>query len=624
MPNNLDGHSWIQYRAATARERLTQWKPVRFLTGAARKGLSTRALKPAARARRGVPYTVWTIAAVVVCTAMGTTSSSASDPTVSPLATGNQKAKQETVLFADVTTAAGIDFVETIGDHEMTNIVESTGVGCGVLDYDGDGWMDIYLVNGHWKKGLSDPELDASERKKLAGVTDHLYRNRGDGTFEDVTVQAGLNRVGYGMGIISADYDGDGDPDLYVTNYGPNFLYRNNGDGTFSEVATRAGVGDPDFSVGAVFLDYNRDGRLDLYVGNYVTYDPDYRLYYAPDGFPGPLAYTGQQDRLFRGNADGSFTDVTKAAGLVIKPAGRAMGVAAVDSDNDGLLDLFVSNDAMENFLLHNKGDGTFENRAFGGGVAFGENGDATAAMGIDVVDYDGDGRLDLFVPDMMFCCLYRNVGKGSYEDVAVLSGIASAVGQYHSWGSVSADFNLDGAVDLFVSNGDVHHLEPHDNVVFLGNGRGRFVDVSESAGAWARDKRVSRGTAGADFDNDGDIDILVNNLNDRPTLLRNTTPHRGRHWLEVRLVGNGPNSDAIGAVVRIEAGGQSQMRQRLSAGSYLSHHDPRLHFGLKEHSIVDRVVVTWPDGSHKTIEQVPADQVLTIRQQSPAQEASR
>ncbi len=538
-------------------------------------------------------------------------------PRASAAAGEPERKSDPPVLFTDVTAAAGIDFVETIGDRDMTNIVESAGVGCGFLDYDGDGWMDIYLVNGCWRKGLSDPDLNPQERARLASATDRLYRNRGDGTFLDVTGPAGLARPAYGMGLVVADYDGDGDADIYVTNYGPNFLYRNNGDGTFTEVAGSAGVDDPSFSVGAVFFDYDRDGRLDLYVGNYVAYDPDYKFYYAPDGFPGPLAYTGRQDRLFRGNADGTFTDVTHRAGIEIDPIGRAMGVGAFDYDADGFPDIFVSNDAMENFLLHNKGDGTFENRAWETGVAFGQNGEATAAMGVEIADYDRDGLFDVFVPDMTFCCLYRGIGRQGFEDRAARSGISAVMGQYVGWAGVFADFDLDGDLDLYVSNGDVHHLEPHEDLIFVGDGRGRFSDVSESAGEYMTRKYVGRGAAGADFDNDGDIDVLVNNLNDRPVLLRNDTPRRGRHWLTVNLIGLAPNRDALGAVVRIGIGDTTLTGARLCGGGYLSQHDSRIHFGLGRRPKVDRLEVVWPDGSRLTLKDVKADRVITIQQQS-------
>jgi len=531
------------------------------------------------------------------------------------------------VLFTDVTVAARVDFVETLGDREMSNIVEATGVGCGFVDYDGDGWMDIYLVSGCWLKGLSDPKVDSQERAKLALATDRLYRNRGDGTFEDVTVRAGLARPGYGMGVVVADYDGDGDPDIYVTNYGPNFLYRNNGDGTFSEVAKAAGVDDPQFSVGAVFFDYDRDGRLDLYLGNYLTYEPDPKRQHTVEGVRSPLAYNGQQDRLFRGNADGTFTDVTHKAGIEIQPVGRAMGVGALDYDGDGLLDVFVSNDAMENFLLHNKGDGTFENEALLAGAAFGEAGDAAAAMAVEVGDYDGDGRFDILVPDMNRCCLYHNLGGGMFEDLAVRSGISAAMTHSHSWGGVLADFDLDGYLDLYIANGSACRFEAHYDALFVNDGRGRFINIDTASGSLAPSpsvKFVSRGVAQGDYDNDGDVDLLVANLNDRPALLRNDTPRRERHWLSIKLVGRSPNRDAIGAVVKISVGGQTLVRQRLSGGSYLSQHDPRIHFGLGKHGEVDRLEVIWPDRSRLTRKNVQADRLITIRQQAVPGEKTR
>lgn len=517
------------------------------------------------------------------------------------------------VYFTDVTASSGIDFVQTIGDDHMSNIVESAGVGCAFLDYDNDGWMDVYLVNGYWREGLSDPEYEPELREKLAKASDRLYRNRGNGTFEDVTKKAGLERQGYGMGVSTVDFDGDGDTDIYVTNFGPNFLFRNNGDGTFTETAEKLGVHDPRFSVGAVFLDYDHDGRLDLFVGNYIEYDPDYDLFYAPDGFPGPLAYTGQFDGLYRARPDGTFEDVSEKAGIRIRPKGRAMGVGAIDFDADGLLDIFVSNDAMENFLFHNTGKATFEDVALIAGVAYGGNGDATAAMGVEIIDYDGDGRLDIFVPDMGFCCLYRNAGGAIFEDRAASSGIAAVMGQYIGWGALFSDFNLDGRIDLYISNGDVHHLEPHEDVVFLGDGKGRFTDVSETAGEWSREKFTSRGVSGADFDNDGDMDLIVTNLNDRPVLLRNDTPRNGNHWLFVSLKDQGPNTQAIGATVTVRTGDRVQTRLRTTTGGYLSQHDPRLHFGLGKHRKADRVEITWPDGTKQTLENVPADRVLTV-----------
>ena len=522
-------------------------------------------------------------------------------------------AASDPLRFVDVTESAGLDFVETIGDDELSNLVEAAGVGCALVDYDGDGWLDIYLVSGHWRSDLSDEDLEAEVRERSASATDRLYRNRGDGTFEDVTEAAGVARAGFGMGVVAADYDADGDVDLYVTNYGPNFLYRNEGNGTFSEVAAQCGVTEPQFGIGAAFFDYDNDGILDLYVGGYVAYDPDYEYFYAPDGFPGPLAYTGEPDRLYRGNSDGTFTDVTAAAGLALLPEGRAMGLAALDYDGDGHQDLFVSNDAMANFLFRNLGDGTFQNVAVEAGVAFGEMGEATAAMAAEVGDVDNDGDFDILVPDMRFSCLYVNAGDGSFLDRSADSGIAAVSGQYISWAGVLADLDLDGDLDLYLSNGDAHHLEPQEDLLFAGDGDGGFTDVSAASGDWAKEKRVGRGAAGGDFDNDGDIDILVMNLNDRPLLLRNETNRSDRHWLAVSLVNTGGNREGIGTVVEVTVGEHTLVRQRAAGNSYLSQHDPRLHFGLGPYDEVDQLAVTWPDGERQVVRGVPADQLVVI-----------
>lgn len=517
------------------------------------------------------------------------------------------------ILFSDQTLAAGIDHVQTIGDDEMTNIVESAGVGCAFLDFDGDGWMDIYLVNGHWKEGLSDEDFYEEDRRPDA--TDKLYRNLGDGSFEDVTEAAGVAQVGFGMGVVAADYDADGDLDIYVTNYGPNYLYRNEGDGTFIDVAVELGVDCPVWTGGSSFADFDRDGVLDLYVGNYLVYDPEYNYYYAPDGFTGPLAYSGEQDLLFRGDGSGGFVDATAASGLIIQPIGRAMGVSSFDYDNDGFMDVFVSNDAMENYLLHNQGDGSFENRALRIGVAFGEAGEATAAMAVEVSDFDQDGYMDIFVPDIEYSCLYRNNGGRTFEDRSAVAGIAAACGQYTSWGSVFADFDLDGVIDLYIANGDAQHLEADDDLLFRGDGKGGFVDVSEHSGEWSKVRFVSRGVARADYDNDGDLDLLVASLDDRPVLLRNDTERGNRHWVTLDLVGSGSNRDAIGAVVRLRVGENEYVRQRLNGGSYLSQHDHRIHFGLGESERIDSIQITWPDNSVQILEDQPADQHLRIEQ---------
>jgi hypothetical protein len=515
------------------------------------------------------------------------------------------------VSFEDVTAAAGIRFQHTIGDDAMSSLVESTGVGCAFLDYDQDGWLDLYLVNGVHLPGLSDPNTPNAEA--LRSATDRLYRNRGDGTFVDVTEKAGILPGGYGIGVLVGDYDNDGHPDIYVMQYGPNRLYHNNGDGTFTEVAQAAGVADPRFTVGATFLDYDLDGDLDLFVGNYVQYDDEYnRRHGKANDFPGPLAFPAAPDQLYRNEGHGKFTNVTLAAGLT-GPAGRAMGVGSFDYDEDGWPDIFVSNDAMENHLYHNTGQGTFKETALLAGVAFGSSGDATGAMAVEPGDVNGDGRLDFYVPDFTLSCLYINLGRGLFDDQTVQSGLAQAVGKHIKWGAALADFDLDQDLDLYVVTGDANSLTGYPDQVLLNDGQGRFTDVSNTAGAWFRTSRVGRGVAAGDFDRDGRVDLLVANLNAAPVLLRNTTSCPDRHWLRLKLIGHSSNRDAVGARLRCFLGDKVIIRERTSAGSYCCSHDPNIHFGLGHVPLVPRFEIRWPSGKVQTLTDMKADQTLSV-----------
>ncbi len=525
--------------------------------------------------------------------------------------------KSASLKLTDVTEASGIRFVHTIGDDKMTNIVESTGVGCALFDFDGDGWLDIYFVSGKYLDGVSDPATP--DKQRLSQASDRLYRNRGDGTFEDVTERMGILPGGYGMGVSVGDIDNDGQRELYVTNYGPNRLYRHRADGKFEDVAARLGVDDSHFGVGCAFFDVDNDTLLDLYVGNYLDYVPDFD---TADGFPGPTAYQGQVNLLYRNQGKKGFLDVTKQMGLADHP-GHTMGVGVVDFNEDGRWDLFVANDAMENFFFENMGNGKFEENALLTNIAYGANGDARGAMGAEVGDVDGDGKFDLFVPDFTHTCLYMNIGDGFFEDQAHQAGIAILCGHYVSWGTVLVDLDLDGDLDIYVSNGDARKLLGHPDLAFLNDGSGKFSDVSQQSGVADLKKRVSRGVAAGDLDNDGDIDLVIMNLNDRPVLLRNDTPRGTRHWLMVDLVGRDgkSNRDAIGAIVRCkvtQTGGTSKtfMRQRCSSGSYMCVHDQRLHFGLGDATQVDELAIRWPDGSTQTLHNVKVDQVLKVEQE--------
>lgn len=530
-----------------------------------------------------------------------------------PSAARDQATGQQVPRLVDVTREAGITFAYNTGDSDITNIIESNAGGCAFLDYDGDGDLDVYFVNGAYIEGFSGVQ----GRRYKAKLSNALYRNNGDGSFSDVTAQAGVGDRGMGMGVSVADYDNDGHPDLFVTNYGRNVLYHNNGSGRFTDVTRQAGLASDSTlsSTGSTWLDYDRDGYLDLYVGHYVAYDPNYQYYYAAQRFPGPLAYHGQPDALYHNNGDGTFTDVTRQAGLYA-PEGRAMGVGSADIDDDGNQDLFVPNDGMENYLYRNRGDGTFTNIALQSGAAFSERGEAASAMTPEFGDVDLDGKIDIFVPDLAYCSLYLNRGGGLFEDMSARMGIAVACGQYTSWSANLADFDHDGYPDLFISNGHPQRMIGEEDVVLMNDRGRRFVNVSQLAGPALQQKLVSRGSCVGDYDNDGDLDVLEVNLNQPARLLRNDGDHR-RNWVMLRLVGTSSNRDGIGARVLLSAGGTTQARWRTSSSGYLSSGDPRLHFGLGDAARIDRIVVRWPGGKVQTLENQRPNQVITVTEPS-------
>ncbi|GAB4138870.1 MAG: CRTAC1 family protein [Thermogutta sp.] len=518
-------------------------------------------------------------------------------------------AEPELPVFTDVTAQSGIAFRHSIGDLELSNIVEGSGAGACVFDYNNDGWLDIYFPNGAWTPGVSD-----NRGRHLRGkLRNALYRNNGDGTFTDVTDEAGVGDPSFSFGASAADIDNDGDLDLYVLNYGPNVLYRNNGDGTFTDISRGSGLDDPHWSLSAPWFDYNGDGYLDVYVCNYLEYDLGaFSAYYRADNFPGPLSYKGQPDFLYRNNGDGAFTDVTRETGL-FNPEGRGMSATAVDLDNDGLLDIFVTNDAMANDFFRNQGDGTFLNEALPLGLAFGEGGQGVSSMGPDFADVNRDNLLDVFIPDMDYGCLMLNK-REYFEDVTARANVAQVCGQYTGWGSVLFDYDNDGLVDIFVANGNAHHEFPEEDVLLRNNGDGTFTDVAKSSGDYFSEKWVGRGVACGDLDNDGDLDLIVVNLNSEAKILRNDGGNRN-HWLMVRPRLASLKRDAVGARVTITAGGRTQFRDAVPVRGYLSQMDPRVHFGLGTVSIVERVEIRWPNGSKTVLADVPADRVLEVNQ---------
>jgi hypothetical protein len=516
---------------------------------------------------------------------------------------------QELPVFTDVTEKSGIQFKHSYGDFEMSNIVEAAGYGVCFFDYNGDGFMDVYFPNGRWHKDISD-----NRGRELRGkLRNALYRNNGDGTFTDVTLEAGVAGNQMAFGCSCADFDNDGDVDLYVLNYGPNELFRNNGDGTFTDISQQSGLADPRFSLHAPWLDYNNDGLLDVYVCNYLEYDAGkFRAFYAAAGHPGPLSYQGQPDALYRNNGDGTFTDVTKEAG-VYNPQGRGMSATAADLNNDGYLDLYVANDAMENDYFENTGKGTFTSRGVELGIAFGEHGQGVSSMGPLAGDFDRNGLLDLFIPDMSYSTLLMNRGE-FFEDWTVPTKVALACGQFTGWGANVFDYDNDGYLDIFVANGHALHEFTEKGLLLRNNGKAplEFVDVSPNSGSYFHKEYVGRGTSCADLDNDGDLDMVVCNLNDRPILLRNDGGNRN-NWLVVEVKKANGKSDAIGARVTVQTGALRQIADVAPVKGYLSQADPRLHFGLGKQARADVVEIRWPGGKVTTLRDVKANQFLRV-----------
>jgi len=526
------------------------------------------------------------------------------------IATG-YSAAQTLPVFTDVTKKASINVKHSFGDFDLSNIVEGTGAGAMFFDYDGDGWLDIYFVNGCWLKDVND-NRGRILREKL---TNTLYRNNGDGTFKDVTEEAGVGDKGYGVGCSAADFDNDGDLDLYVLNYGPNVFYRNNGDGTFTDISEASGLANPNWSLSAPWFDYDGDGDLDLYVANYLEYDSGkFRSYYAAAGYPGPLSYRGQPDALYRNNGDGTFTDVTKEAGI-FQPNGRAMSATVADLNNDGLLDIYVANDAMENYYFRNTGKGTFESKGLEMGLAFGEGGQGVSSMGPAIGDVNRDGWLDIYIPDMGYGCLLIN-RKDYFEDRTTSSNLAVVCGQYTGWGGILFDYDCDGYLDVFVANGNAHHEYTEEDVLMRNDGTGNFLDVANQSGAYFKEKYVGRGATYGDYDNDGDLDLLVINLNDTPKLLRNDGGNKN-NWLTIEARLPGRKSDAIGARVTVKVGSLIQLRDLIPVTGYLSQADPRCHFGLGNATKADTVEIRWPNKQTIKLTDVKANQILTVIQES-------
>ena len=511
------------------------------------------------------------------------------------------------VLFVDVTAEAGIAFKHENGASPEKHLYETVGSGVAWIDFDNDGWPDLFFANG----------ADIAHGKPSPGNA--LYRNLHNGKFEDVTARAGVKGNGmFATGATAGDYDDDGFVDLLVTGFGRNQLFHNNGDGTFTDVTAKAGVSGGGWSTSAAWVDYDRDGYPDLFVARYVDYDIAKAPYcgYRGEGYRmycHPLEFDGTANLLYHNNRDGTFTEVSAKAG-VKNPAGKSLGVAIGDLDGDGWPDIFVANDGVRNFLYRNKGDGTFADVTYSAGVGYNADGKALAGMGAEIADYDGDGLPDIFFTTFSkeYKTLYRNLGKLVFEDVSVKAGLQSGYIPL-GFGAKLFDYNNDGLLDIFITNGHVtDNVELYDSALtykqtdqlFLNVGGGRFRDVSIESGRPFRTRHVGRGAAVADFDNDGDLDIVVSDCGGRPVLMRNDGGNRN-HWLGFR----GP----AGTKVRVTSGGRTQYREISPYGSYMSTSDMRLFVGLGRAAKADRVSMEWPGGRKQELENVPADQIVRV-----------
>ena len=523
--------------------------------------------------------------------------------------------------FKDVTQSTGVDLIVSSGTPEKEFLVETMTGGVCVLDFDGDGWPDLFFANGTDRRSWN--------RKK--GPSDRLYRNNRDGTFSDATAPAGLRDSAWGMGCVTADYDNDGDTDLYVTNYGPNFLYRNQGNGRFFEVGVTGAVADPGWSTGAAFGDYDKDGHLDLYLANYLEFDfekssgdPQYCAYAGVAVACGPRSLPGAQDRLFRNKGDGTFEDVSDPSGVSASERSYGFQPLWTDVDLDGDLDVFVANDSNPNFLWRNNGDGTFTEISLLMGLAYNQDGREQANMGVDVGDYDGDGLLDLYSTNFSndYHVLYQN-RKTYFADATFSAQVAQVTFRYLGFGALLADFNNDFRADIFVANGHIYpevdrfklgteYRQP--NQMFQNRGDGRFVEVGKSLGEGLGIVKSSRGAAWLDWDRDGDLDIVVVNLDDRVDLLRNDAPGRS-NFLQVYLRGHTSNRDGIGARVTARLGERTHSQELHAGSSYLSDSQRMFHFGLGDRSTVDRLEVVWPSGQRQEFKDVAANRRVLLEE---------
>jgi len=528
------------------------------------------------------------------------------------------------IQLEDRQRASGIRFVLDNGTTPDKAVIEAVLGGVALFDFDNDGRLDVFFTNGARIPGL---------RKDDPRFWNRLYRNQGDGTFRDVTESAGVRGEGYSMGAAAADFDNDGWTDLYVTGVDRNILYRNQGDGTFADVTERAGVAGTDatgkklWSVGAAWLDYDNDGDLDLFVANYLDWSPENNKVCGAEGKRlscSPTDYAGLPNLLYRNDGGGRFTDVSAAAGIAAH-VGRGMSVAVADADGDGFVDVFVANDQLRNFLFHNAGGRAFMETGVESGVAYTEDGVPVSGMGADFRDVDQDGRPDVFLTALSGepFPLYRNTAEGFFVPATHPSGLGFATLMMSGWGTGAYDLDNDGHKELFSANSHVsenidaygHHRYRQANAIFRGLGGGRFRDVTAQAGAAMQRARAHRGCAFGDLDGDGRMDVVVSVIGEPAEVLYNTTAGAG-HWLGLRLEGTKSNRDAIGATVKLTGeSGRIQYNHVTTAVGYASASDKQVHFGLGPDRSATEIEIRWPSGARQVLRNVPADQVLKVRE---------
>ncbi len=519
-------------------------------------------------------------------------------------------------IFVDATEEAGIHFKHSNGKTEHKHIIETMGSGVVFFDYDTDGDADLYFVNSG---GIPQARQD-TQQARLGNV---LYRNEGDGRFIDVTEISGTGDTGYGMAAAAGDIDNDGDADLYVANFGDDTLYRNNGDGTFTDITKAAGIDNDLWGIAAIYLDFDVDGDLDIFVVNYLVYELSMPVttFKGIIGYGHPRSYEGTPDVLYRNNGDGTFTNITETAGVTNPTEGRGMAAVACDYDNDGFPDIYVTNDTNRNFLYRNNGDGTFTDESLFIGVGYDESGVAEGSMGVDCGDYNGDGWLDLIVANSEKVTLYKNEQGLLFIDVTADSGLQQPTLPFVGFSPLFLDYDNDGHLDLFCANGhpqDVieilmdHETYAQRDQMFQNKGDGTYMDVSETAGAYFTEALVGRAAATADYDNDGDTDIVIMNSNQRAVLLRNDGGNQ-KNWIGIKLVGSQSNRDGIGAKVTVSTADMTQIREIKSGSSYASGSDTRLLFGLGQNQRVEKISIVWQSGTTQVLENMSINQTLTI-----------